>query len=164
MVPIRQEAIVWGEHFYSLVRPEQPDRLSTSGIQAHQIVPSELEGASPLSEILEQIDQRLQRDVLLLHYGSVDLGFLQRAYKRLGKPWLKPITVDTAVLLTKLTHRAQQFDPHSPALPLGLSKARAYFGLPAHLEHHALYDALATAELFLQLRSRLGAKTLKSLM
>ena len=43
---------------------------------------------------------------------------------------------------------------------LNLSEARRQLGLPDYPVHHALTDAVATAELFLVLRSRLGAERL----
>lgn len=164
LVPVRQGVIGFGEHFYSLVRPSNPQSLSAEGIQAHHIRPNELEGAPTLPEVMEEIERRVSGGVLLLHYASVDVGFLQRAYKSLGKPWRGPQVVDTVVLLSKLTERQRQLQPYAKPLPSGLAEARALFGLPPHLEHHALYDALATAELFLLLRSRLGAKTLRQLL
>lgn len=164
MVPIRGGIIGWGEHFYTLVQPEYPQRLSSEGIQAHQIVPVELETAPALATVLQEIDHRISGSALLVHFASVDVGFLKRSYRAKGKPWPNPTVVDTVVLLSKLSHRAQQFDPQARSLPAGLAAARQVLGLPQHFEHHALYDALATAELFLALRSRLAARNLRSLL
>lgn len=164
LVPIRQGVISYGEHYYSLVRPTNPQGLSAQGIQAHHIRPSELEGAPALAEVVAEVERRVSIGVLLLHYASVDVGFLQRAYKSLGRPWPRPKVVDTVALLSRLSERQRQLEPFAKPLPTGLAEARTRFGLPPHLEHHALYDALATAELFLLLRSRLGAKTLRQLL
>lgn len=163
MVPIRQGVICYGEHFYSLVQPQAGLPLSHEGIRAHHIVPAELEAAPPLAEVLEAIHLRLSQGILLLHHAPVDMGFLRRAYGHLRRPWPRPQVLDTVRLITKLQDRQRHLEPHSRPLPRGLAEARAHFGLPSHLEHHALYDALATAELFLLLRSRLGAKTLRQL-
>lgn len=163
MVPIRQGVICYGEHFYSLVRPQAGLPLSHEGIRAHHIVPAELEAAPPLAEALEAIHPRLSQGILLLHHAPVDMGFLRRAYGHLHRPWPRPRVLDTVRLIAKLQDRQRYLEPHSRPLPRGLAEARAHFGLPPHLEHHALYDALATAELFLLLRSRLGAKTLRQL-
>ncbi|GIW30824.1 MAG: 3'-5' exonuclease [Meiothermus sp.] len=164
MVPIRGGVIEFGAHYYSLVRPVRPQALSVEGIQAHHILPSELEAAPPLAQVLDEITQRIGRDVLVLHYGSIDLGFLRQGYKALGRRWVRPVVVDTAVLLARLGERQRQLEPHSKPYPSGLRAARARLGLPPHLEHHALWDALATAELFLALRHRLQARTLHQLI
>jgi DNA polymerase-3 subunit epsilon len=164
MVPIRQGIIEYGSRYYSLVRPTRPEALSVEGIRAHHILPNELDDAPTLPSVLEAIQQRISNDVLLLHFSSVDLGFLQRSFKALGRPWAKPLVVDTVVLLAKLTERRRQLEPHAKPFPTGLAAARATFGLPGHLEHHALWDALATAELFLILRNKLSARTLRQLV
>ncbi len=54
-------------------------------------------------------------------------------------------------------------DPYLPERlpPLNLSVARRNVGLPEYPAHDALSDALATAELFLALRTRLGVKTVR---
>jgi DNA polymerase-3 subunit epsilon len=72
--------------------------------------------------------------------------------------------VDTVGLLWKLAHR-RQYVPQSPNRDpvLNLADARRECGLPHYPAHDALTDALATAELFLVLRHRLGARTLREL-
>lgn len=164
MVPIRHGVIEFGAHYYSLVRPVRPDALSAEGIKVHHILPRELDSAPRLEEVLEEIKARIDHDVLLLHYSSVDLSFLQRYFRAACKPWVKPAVVDTVVLLGRLGERRRRFEPHAKPFPIGLAAARAAFGLPGHLEHHALWDALATAELFLVLRQQLQARTLRQLI
>jgi len=163
MVPIRNGAIAYGERYYSLVRPTRPEALSAEGIRAHHILPSELDKAPSLDSVLEEIHSRIVGSVLLLHCSPVDLGFLQRGFRALGRPWTKPRVVDTVVLLARLNDRRRQLEPHTKPFPTNLAAARAAFGLPGHLEHHALWDALATAELFLVLRDQLKARTLRQL-
>lgn len=163
MVPIRSGVIEFGAHYYSLVRPTRPEALSVEGIKAHHILPDELQTAPPLALVLDEVQQRLGQDVLVLHFSSVDLGFLRRSCRALGRPWKKPLVVDTAVLLARLNERIRRLEPYKEPCPGGLGAARAFLGLPGHLEHHALWDALATAELFLALRHRLQAQTLHQL-
>lgn len=164
MVPIRNGVIEFGGHYYSLVRPVQPEALSVEGIKAHHILPSELATAPPLSKVLCEVRKRIGQDVLLLHFSSIDLGFLRRSYKALGQPWTEPTVVDTVRLLARLSERQRRMDPYAKPYPSGLGAARNLLGLPAHLEHHALWDALATAELFLVLRHMLQAQTLHQLL
>ncbi|GIW24225.1 PolC-type DNA polymerase III [Meiothermus sp.] len=163
MVPIRNGIIEFGAHYYSLVHPVRPEALSAEGIKAHHILPRELDSAPKLELVLEEIRVRIGRDVLLLHFSSVDLGFLQRYFRDTGKPWIRPVVVDTAVLLARLGEQRRRLEPHARPFPSGLAAARAALGLPGHLEHHALWDALATAELFLVLRQKLQARTLRQL-
>jgi DNA polymerase III subunit epsilon len=154
MVPIRSGTIRYGERYYSLVRPEAPERLSAAGIAAHHILPAELAAAPPKAAVLPEVDRRLREGVLLLHHAPLDVGFLRRVYLACRLPWPRPRVVDTLDLMLAHEHRRQRFHPH-PELPAtALPAARAALGLPPHEAHHALSDAVATAELFLALRAR----------
>ncbi|RMH58430.1 MAG: 3'-5' exonuclease [Deinococcus-Thermus bacterium] len=163
LLPIQGGAIAYGAHYYSLVRPRRPEALSAEGVRAHHILPAELEEAPPLEEVLPEVLRRVAQGVLLLHFAQVDLAFLKRACRELGQPWPAVGVVDTAVLVARLNRHRARLEPHAQPLPSGLRAAREALGLPPHLEHHALWDALATAELFLLLRERLGLRTLGQL-
>lgn len=163
MVPIRGGVIRYGERFASLVRPADPATLSQEGLRAHHLLPAELSAAPPIAELLPEVDRRLRTAVLLCHHAPLDLGFLRQAFRRAGRRWPRPHpqVVDTVVLLRRLELRRQLLAPHPQALPAALPDARAALGLPAYPHHDALIDALAAAELFLVLRSRLGAERLR---
>ena len=163
MIPIRRGAVHWGERFYSLVRPPADHRPSAEAIRIHHILPQELDTAPTLDRVLPKILQRLSVGVALVHYAKLDIGFLRRACRDLGLSWPRPRVVDTVRLLARLSHRRRQLTPYADPLPTDLVKARRVFDLPDHLAHHALYDALATAELFLVLRSALDARRLRHL-
>lgn len=163
MVPVRAGVVHWGERWEALVRPPGDERLPEDGLRAHHILPGELEHAPPLSEVVPQIDARLREGVALLHFAPLDLGFLRSAFAACGLAWPKPRVVDTVELLQKLHHRRHHFTPHPTPPRTALPEAREDFGLPPYPNHHALTDALATAELFLALRAHLQARTLAEL-
>ena len=162
LLPIRAGEIRLGEAWGSLVRPPAGAVIRPESVRAHQLVLGELEGAPPLEEVLPELDVRLREGVLLVHVAALDVAFLRAAYRREGRRWPSPPVIDTAALLRRQARRA------SPDLPDGeptlqLSAARAAHGLPDYPAHDALSDALAAAELFLVLRARLGARTLRDL-
>ena len=164
MVPIRQGMIHWGEHYYSVVGPPSLESIATDAIAIHHILPDELAGAPSPSAVVNEIAARLADDAaLLVHYASLDIGFLKRAFRRERVPWPNVPVIDTQVLKGRLERRRRILEPHARPLPDRLAELRAVFGLPPFEQHHALHDALATAELFLALRARLGAKTLRQL-
>jgi DNA polymerase-3 subunit epsilon len=163
-IPIRGGVIRYGERFASAVRPPDPQHLSLAGLRAHHLLPGDLAGAPSLPELLHLLDARLRAGVLVLHHAPLDLGFLRRAYRRAGARWPRPPVVDTVTLLQRLERRRQFLHPHPTPLPKALGAARASLGLAAHHEHNALADALATAELFLVLRARLGIERLRGLL
>lgn len=162
MVPVRSGAIRWGERFESFVRPDGAP-LSEEGLRAHHILPGELAGAPALSAVLEAVDARLRDGALLVHFAPLDVAFLRTAYAASGRAWPAPRVVDTVRLLEKLHHRQHHLVPHPVPLRTALPEAREDLGLPPHEGHDALSDALATAELFLVLRARLGARSLREL-
>jgi DNA polymerase-3 subunit epsilon len=163
MVPIREGVIRYGDRFHSYVRPPARAGLSTEGIRAHHLVPADYASAPPIEQVVPEIDRRLREGALLVHYAQLDVTFLKSAFERAGATWPKPVVLDTIDLLLKLHHRQHRFSPHPPRPRTGLADAREAAGLPAYPNHDALSDALATAELFLLLRSRLGLCTLRAL-
>lgn len=170
MLPIRRGVIVWGERYYSLVRPEVWEP-SEETMAVHHILPGELETAPPLEAVLSEVESRLRppaegsSDVaLLVHHAPLDVTVLRRDFKAQGLDWPDLPVVDTIKLLLRLDHRRHQLDPYGRPMPRALSEARAHLGLPSYDYHHALTDALATAELFLLLRRRLEARRLRQLI
>ena len=158
MVPIRGGRIRVGESFYSLVKPLRA--MTEQSITIHHLDPADLAGAPALEDVLPSIVARLGEGVLLVHCAMVDVPFLRRACARAGVAWPRPLVVDTMRLLARLARRADS----EPRPPVALAAARAHFGLPPHRSHHALSDAMATAELFLMLVHRLKARRLHGLL
>jgi len=165
MVPVRAGGIRLGEAFASLVRPEEAKEIDPSSIRAHHLLPGEVRGAPPIDTVLGEVDRRLHEGALLVHHAPLDVGFLRRAYRRLGRRWPDPPVVDTVALLLKAAKRARFLDPDAPdhEPDLNLLAARRRLGLPDYGQHDALIDAIATAELFLVLRRQVGAKRLRDL-
>ena len=161
MVPIRNGVINYGDRFYSLVRPRDPARVSTDGLRAHHILPGEIADAPPLCEVVAAIDERLADGVLLVHFADVDVAFLRDAYRRCQRTWRRPRIVDSVRMLLALHDARMRWTPHPPPAVTALGVAREELGLPKYTPHHALSDALATAELFLALRSRMNMQTLR---
>lgn len=162
MVPIRAGVIRYGERYATLVCPPPGATLSTEGLRAHHILPGDTVRSPRMDEVLPEVDRRLREGVLLVHFKALDVGFLREAYRRTRRPWPRPRVVDTVELILRLHERQQHWTPHPPAPQTGLSAAREALGLPAYPNHDALCDAVATAELFLVLRSRLGLCRLRS--
>lgn len=162
-VPLHGGVVRWGERYFSLVHPEGFGRLDGEAIGVHQILPAELQDAPPLDQVLAAVEERLEGHVLLAHHAPLDVGFLRRAFRAAGRPWPRPRVVDTRLLVARLDRRLHQLHPYGRPLPRSLAEVRKALDLPRYEYHHALTDALATAELFLVLRRRLGLQTLRQL-
>lgn len=163
MVPIRRGTIRWGERWYTLVQPPAADDAATEAVHVHELLPDELDGAPTLEALIPAIAERLAEGALLVHWRKLDVAVLRRIFRDGGRSWPRPPIVDTADLIGVLDRRRRVMEPEPEPTPTQLSAARRAFGLPPHEEHHALYDALATAELFLALRERLGLQRLRQL-
>jgi DNA polymerase-3 subunit epsilon len=164
MVPVRGGVITLRDAWQSLVRPEK-GVVSAASIRTHQLVPSDVEAAPALAEVIAEVERRLRDGVLLVHNARIDVTFLRRAFERCARPWPRPTVVDTVDLLVRLLKQQRFVDPSVGERPpvLNLSAARRQLGLPEYQAHDALNDAIATAELFLVLRRRLGARKLRDL-
>lgn len=164
MVPVRAGAIVLGDAWQSLVHPEGGD-VSTDSIRAHYLLPSDVDAAPDFGEVAPEIERRLDEGVLLVHHAALDVAFLRLAFERTGRRWPRPRVVDTEELLLRLQKKERFLDPDAGSRPpvLNLSAARERLGLPGYQAHDALTDAVSAAELFLVLRGKLGARTLRDL-
>jgi DNA polymerase III subunit epsilon len=164
MVPVRAGTVRLAEAYRTLVRPSALEVITPDSMRAHQLVPGDVLGAPPLADVLAEVEGRLGDGALLVHQAAIDVAFLKRAFKEAGRRWPGPPVVDTVDLLLKAEKRKRFVDPDAieePALHLG--EARRLLGLPEYQQHDALSDAVATAELFLVLRRRIGARTLRDL-
>jgi len=164
MVPVRQGVIALRDAWQTLVRPET-GAVSAASIRAHQLVPSDVDAAPPFAEVAPEIERRLDGAVLLVHHAGIDVGFLRQAFARTRRRWPRPRVVDTADLLLRLAKKERFIDPDAGARApvLNLAAARRRLGLPDYQAHDALTDAVATAELFLVLRRKLDARTVRDL-
>lgn len=131
--------------YYREVRPATPPTSET--VVIHGIRPSDAASGADPAEVAAEVVERLSGRVLVAHVAWVEKGFLG--------PWLRPLgwrvpddVVDTDVLAR--VHLAR--DGRQPMKEhVGLGAAAALFGLPEERRHHALGDALTTAQLLLAL-------------
>jgi DNA polymerase-3 subunit epsilon len=163
MVPIRAGAIRLDQAYATLVGTVPGSLSDARSIETHHILPSETHSAPAPAGVLDEIGQRLDSSVLLVHHARVDLRFLKHAYAREGMRWPKPPVVDTVRLLWRWASRERLLGTGRGEPPLNLAVARGELGLPAYPAHDALTDAIATAELMLVLRARLGVRALSEL-
>jgi len=149
MVPFTLERIRPGAGYYRVLKPRWP--LRDESVTYHRITHSEIAHAPDLDVVLPEILQRLAGHVAVVHFRNIERAFLDRAVRvRRGESWLFPM-IDTMEIearwqresfwarLRKLLGRQSS---------IRLQDSRSRYGLPAYQAHHALTDALATAELF----------------
>ncbi|MFC3852095.1 exonuclease domain-containing protein [Salinispirillum marinum] len=141
-VPITQDGIPLGQAEHILLR--SPKSVAHSAT-IHHIRDCDLAdtGAEP-DEILPTLLQQLKGHVLITHGGDIDADFLSQAHQRyFGTRW-RPTRLDTQ----DFARRRLGTDHLPTANNLSLRHCRTHYHLPTWRAHHALSDAIATAELF----------------
>ena len=157
-VPIDSGRIIAGDAMYGLCRPTRP--VPEQSILIHGLRTLDLEEAPPIDEAIQPLLGAMAGRVTVAHVAWVERSFLGRALSRQGIRLREPIldTYEMGRLLATTRH-------DSPP-PLDLSDLAESLALPVHRPHHALGDALTTAQVFLALATHLdelSPETVKSL-
>jgi DNA polymerase-3 subunit epsilon len=149
-IPIEDGRVRLSEAVSGLVRPER--EISEASIRVHGIRAGEVARAPALAAALPPLLDALAGRVVVAHAASVERAFLGRALRGQGLKLRGPI-VDTEALGRLWL---QERDGRSlRQLPLALLAGA--LGLPAERPHHALGDALTTAQVFIALATHLDA-------
>lgn len=155
VVPIRDGRIVVGDRVYREVAPAIPP--SPVSVAVHGLRQVDLDAARSLDAERAVLGAALHRRFLIAWAAEVEAAFLATTFGGSARSWRRRI-VDVLVL-ARLADELQSLTG-SPSY--ALSAAASRFGVPVHSPHHALDDALTTAEVFLVLATRLSAATPRS--
>jgi len=149
LVPFSMGRIRLAERRYWVLRPPRP--LNAKSVTFHHITHSDIVGAPDLDEILEELLEAIAGRLVVVHYRHIERPFLDAAVKaRRGEGLMFPV-IDTMSLEARwyrqsLLARFKRWMGRPPA-SIRLYDSRERYGLPVYSGHHALVDALATAEL-----------------
>lgn len=150
LIPFNLQRIRCREAFYRVVKPDIP--LSEESITYHRITHSDIRQASDPASTLSRLLEAMAGRIMVVHYRALERAFLDRAARQyLGEPLFFPV-IDTMQLEARM-HRgsaqpgwlARLFGREIESIRLADSRQR--YGLPHYSAHHALTDAMATAEL-----------------
>lgn len=132
-----------GSAYYREIRPRVPP--AAENVVIHGIRPVDAASGADPDEVGTEVVERLRDRVLVAHVAWVERSFLRAWLAPLGWPVPEDV-VDTDVLARLARARAggPVMDGH-----LRLGAAAARYGLPEQGRHHALGDALTTAQLLL---------------
>ncbi|MFB9147282.1 3'-5' exonuclease [Halomonas alkalicola] len=149
VVPFTLARIPLRERRYWVLKPVR--ELTEQSVILHRITHGEVANAPDLAAILPELLGVLKGRVAVVHYRQIERPFLDSAIQaRLGEGLRFPV-IDTMSLEARL-HRQSPWARFRrwlgrPPVSIRLHNSRARYGLPAYQGHHALVDALATAEL-----------------
>jgi DNA polymerase III subunit epsilon len=148
-IPVSGGRVQLGDAAYREIKPRvQP---SVGSVKVHGLRTKDLEEAPSLSGVAHELSNALAGRYLLTWFAEVEIDFLRAVF---GKPrwWWRRRTIDV-VDLVRAHARASQVP--TAAVGGSLSATAERYGVPEEDPHHALNDALMTAELFLVLATKL---------
>ncbi len=161
IVPFSLQRIFCNESRHWLVKPRA--ELAQDSVVIHNITHSAISSAPDLELILDEVLSILAGRLCVVHYHPIEREFIARAlYNRIQESIVFPV-VDTMQLEMQIIHKQQTimgklFNRSLPSLRL--DDCRRRYHLPYYQAHHALTDALATAELLqAQIRHHFSAET-----
>ena len=157
VVPVEGGRIHVGRSVYELVDPGDvvPTRES---VTIHGLRPMDVRGASSIELARDTLRDALSGRFLITWYATVEASFLAKVFGTRPPRWMRR-SIDVRRLVRGLLG--------AEAGRLTLEQAAARFDVPVASPHHALDDALVTAQLFLVTASKLdavGARTPRDLM
>jgi len=151
VVPMDTACIRSSASRYWVVRPRA--ELHPESVAIHAITHAQIAAAPDFGVIVDELLPALARRVVVVHCREIERRFLDVALKaRLGEGIAFPV-IDTMALEARL-HRApppgffaRLFGKKPAPVSIRLADSRERYKLPRYRAHHALTDALATAEL-----------------
>ncbi len=139
--------IYLGDQFYRLVSPKT--ELKADSVCIHEITPSDVAEQPGIEAALDEFLDYAGNDVLVGHFISIDLSFLNREMKRLHGCELPNPALDTFSIYEWLRKRQRARDCFSTSITgYRLYDISKCFYIPVQGAHNAITDAFATAQLF----------------
>ena len=157
VVPIEGGRIDVGRSVYELVDPGEVP-LTGETVTIHGLRPIDVQGGSSADAARETLRRALAGRFLITWYATVEASFLAKLFGTRPSRWMRR-SIDVRKLVVGVLG--------AEAARLTLEQAAAHFDVPVASPHHALDDALVTAQLFLVTASKLGstgARTPRDLM
>lgn len=162
VVPFSLARIQFSQRRHWLLTPRFD--LQDRSVTLHHITHSDLASAPDLGIVLDEVLDALAGRLPVAHYHNIERAFLDSALRyRLGEGLLFPV-IDTMALEARVYRQSMmaRFKRWLGGKPVSirLHDSRLRYGLPAYQPHHAVVDALATAELLhAQVAARLSPLT-----
>jgi DNA polymerase III subunit epsilon len=156
VVPIRMGRIDVGDAVYELVDPGEVAPSPVS-VTVHGLRPVDLRGAQGPEAARAALASLIAGRFLVTWAGGVEAGFLDVMYGGGVRSWLRRC-IDARELMLALND--------DPPASFTLTSVAERLGVPVASPHHAMDDALVTAQVFLVAGARLeasGVRTVRAL-
>lgn len=127
---------------------KQPEMESLSR-SLHHILPEHQQHGITLDQAMNRLFESLTSPIILAHGSTIEKRFFEQYYRTKHCPTLPLIWLDT-LKIEQNTTSGNQYNKDFRLFAL-----RNHYQLPDYPAHHALMDAIATAELYLAQKQRL---------
>lgn len=156
-----------GAQFYRLINPST--EMGHEGIVVHGITPSDVAQQPLLEQVFSEFLDFCGDDIVVGHFISLDLDFINKEMKRSRGTNLKNSAVDTCKIYEWVkSNEGSSGSYHSGSVrDLDLFSLAREYGVPVSEGHNALSDAFITAQLFQRFMSilpGLGVRTARDLV
>ena len=152
VVPIREGRIDVGDAVYELVDPGEVAPSPVS-VTVHGLRPVDLRGARGLDAARAALAPLIVGRFLVTWAGRVEAGFLDAMFGGGVRSWARRC-IDARELMFALEEE--------PPAPFTLTTVAERVGVPVASPHHALDDALVTAQVFLIAGARSEARGVRT--
>lgn len=144
LIPLNHKTIRCQGAKYWMAKPERA--LNSESVTIHEITHTELAEAPTLEAILDDILLAMAKQVVVVHCVAIERQFLLNAAMEIyGYPFYFPV-LDTMDIERQATFKPW-WKRFGRAPSLRLDACRQRYHLPRYKAHHALTDALSSAEL-----------------
>jgi DNA polymerase-3 subunit epsilon len=155
-----------GNVFYRLVSPQT--KLTAQSVVIHELTPSDLDAQPEIDSVLSEFCDYVGNDVLVGHFISIDLAFLNREMKRVYARKLGNAAIDTFTIDEWLRKRLKSHACFAKVLSgYRLYDIATSIGIPVNGSHNAIADAFTTAQLlqrFIPLLTEAGVHDIGELL
>lgn len=138
------------ERFHQLIKPIRPISKKTHDLTG--ITKEDMKNAKPFIHAFEEFLRFSKDSILVAHPATFDMFFLQTMLRRWNLPVYEPYVIDTFAIAKKLY----------PKLNPQLDSLIRLFSVQQLERHHALNDAIMTAEIFEKLLEDLMTKGIRT--
>lgn len=148
-VPFDVNRIYLNQAKHWTIKPRK--QLEEESIVIHGITHSDLIDAPDLSDVFEEVLEQMATKVMVVHYKRIERAFFDRALRDRITEGIEFPLIDTMAIEANVQRRQngglwnklRGITPQS----VRLGRSRTRYNLPPYSPHHALTDAVATAEL-----------------
>lgn len=153
---------------YMLVKPETA--LTSKSVVVHEIMPSDLLEVPDIASALQKLSDFVGSSVIVGHFLSLDLGFINKYLKIFQNRVLRNPALDTCRLYDWLRAQEQGFGRHfaqDGQENKDLFTLARRYNIEVSGAHNALSDAFITAQVYQRLvkyLQRHGVRTLRDLL